>query len=227
MYVAKMRKINIFIKITTLIALFFVCICSNLKYSYSKDLFNTKNYSTIGINRSVTIEKINKFFFGANIYWIFNRFDGGKIENVDVKHNAIRNTGFTDYFKNLSLHLGWRANKYFAVEFGYLRFGNLKDLVENGTTFNGFYGDIIAFAQIASLKWTTFESYVSVGYFYTKCSETKKHGNGFKAGLGVQAKIYGPLAIKIGIDYYYPGNESFSKKGFLTLKTGLDLYFNV
>ena len=62
MYVAKMRKINIFIKITTLIALFFVCICSNIKYSYSKDLFNTKNYSTIGTNRSVTIEKINKFF---------------------------------------------------------------------------------------------------------------------------------------------------------------------
>ncbi len=185
-----------------------------------------KNYSRVGISKKASIEKINKVYIGIDFYWIVNRFD--HIGYIYSKtHNAIRNRNFEDFLKDVSVSFGWRINNRFAIEVGYTHLGNVKSLDNTAVHFNGVYLDGIVFAQIASFKYTSIETYFSVGYTMLHCSETTIFSHALKIGTGLQLKVYGPLALRVGVDYQYFGENNFSKQGFLTFKTGLNLYFNV
>lgn len=203
--------------------------CENYALSASNGAM--MRYAKIGENSRSSIEKYGKFYIGADVHWMMQRFDKGNImigtENIKIAKNALNSKGLSSLLSNFLARAGYRINKYVALELGYIRFGNLKDLNMVKSVFNGGLADIVFFGQIASFKYTTIESYFSVGYFFLKANNHKDFAHGFKTGLGVQAKVYGPIALRVGIDYYYPGDKLFSKKGFLSFKTGLELYFNV
>lgn len=185
----------------------------------------SKKYSDIGITKTASVNKINRFYVGIDFYWLVRRFDTGRFGIIDIKKNAIHESEFFSRFKNLSTHIGWRMNEYIAIELGYLHFGNTINLASVEEALNGAFTDVYFYQKIMSNKYTCLETYATIGFFFTHGSVTKQYGYGFKTGAGLQLKIYGPVAIKVGIDYYYPGSDIFSKKGFLTLKTGFDLYF--
>lgn len=207
------------------LAFFFISYLQNISLAATQRTYKVKKYSDIGISKTASINKINKAYVGFDFYWIIRRFDKGMLGMVKIKKDAIFDGDFFSRFKNFSAHIGWRMNEYVAFEAGYLRFGNVINLSSTQETLNGAFADIYFYQKITSNKYTCLESYASIGFFFTHGSLSKKYGYGFKTGGGIQLKIYGPLAVKFGIEYYYPGSNIFAKEGFLTLKTGFDLYF--
>ena len=217
-------------------SVFFAVIAVGFLTSENYDALSASNgammrYAKIGENSTSLIDKYGKFYVGIDFHWMMQRFDKGNVmvgtESIKIAKNALESKGLSSLLSNLLVRAGYRINKNFAIELGYIRFGNLKDLNMEKTIFNGGLADVVFFGQIASFKYTTIESYFSVGYFFLKANNHEDFAHGFKTGLGLQAKIYGPIALRVGIDYYYPGDKLFSKKGFLSFKTGIELYFNV
>ena len=49
---------------------------------------------------------------------------------------------------------------------------------------------------------------------------------GAKFGTGLIFNVLGPLSVNLGVDYIYPMHH-FANKGFLTFKTGFNLYLNI
>lgn len=211
-------KVKKLVYLCLLISLFLVCKANGAFASVQK-------YSNIGITKTASIEKINKAYVGVDFYWLVRRFDAGKWGTIQIKKDAIFDGDFFSRFKNFSAHVGWRMNGNVALEVGYLHLANVINLASTQETLNGAFVDIYFYQQITSNKYTCLESYAHFGFFFTHGAITKKYGYGFKTGGGIQLKIYGPLAVKFGIEYYYPGSKFFSRQGFLTLKTGFDLYF--
>ena len=200
---------------------FFLLCMQNLSFAETNKTYKTKKYTEIGITKTASINKINRAYIGFDVYWLIRRFDKG----TKIKQDAIFDGNFFSRFKNFSAHIGWRINEYVAIETGYLRFGNVINLSSMQETLNGAFAGVYVYKHITSNKYTCLESYASIGFFFTHGAISKKYGYGFKVGGGIQLKIYGPLAVKFGIECYYPGNNIFAKEGFLTLKTGFDLYF--
>ena len=211
-------------KVFFLTTFFLLCV-QNMSFAETNKTYKAKKYNDIGITKTASINKINRAYIGFDVYWLIRRFDKGTLGIVQIRKNAIFDGDFFSRFKNFSAHIGWRINEYMAVEAGYLRFGNIINLSSTQETLNGAFADLYFYQQITSNKYTCLESYASMGFFFTHGSISKKYGYGFKVGGGIQLKIYGPLAVKFGVEYYYPGSNIFAKEGFLTLKTGFDLYF--
>ena len=163
------------------------------------------------------------FYLGLDINWIATRF--GMTNGVDNK--AVFKGSFFRRFQDIDVHIGWRFHKNVAVEVGYLYFGNIRNIQNLATTIHGAYIDIIGYTPFIDLKYTTLEFYGSIGGFYGSSSKSYKASfGGAKFGAGIQAKIYGPTALRVGIDYYYPFDKQIAKSGLLTFKTGFQIYFN-
>lgn len=180
-------------------------------------------FAKIGEIKSAISYPLKVFYAGFDVNWLVRRMG----ENYGNGNNAVFTQDFFRLFQNFNFHIGWRFHKYFSLETAYVRFMNTNNLENSRININGTYLDLVAYTPFIDLKYTTLEFYASVGGLFLASEDGNKEKKfGGKFGAGVQAKVYGPFVIRVGVDYMYPVEKAFASKGILTFKTGFQLYFN-
>ncbi|GEM_PF-5401680 len=187
-----------------------------------------KNYAKIGVEDYSQKNPWFKFYVGVDINWHAIRFGGGASELSGEDPSAMHSFNFWRRFQNLDVYGGARLHRFFGAEIGYMHLGNVD--AKNGKKMNldGMFISAMGHTPHLDLaEMFSLEGYASAGG--AMIFDTTNGGKPFlsgKFGCGILAKIYGTLAVNAGIDYYYP-TGSFSKKGFMTIKTGVNVYLSI
>lgn len=188
---------------------------------------NNKNYTKIGSENYSQKNKWLKFYVGFDVNWYVKRF-GGNISSLLRNAPTIHSTNFWRRWQDFDLYGGVRLLRFLGAEVGYTHFGNVVAKDGKKTNLDGAFASALLYTPHFNLfDLFSLESYVSAGG--TMLFDTTNGGKpffGLRCGTGVIAKVYGTIAVNAGVDYYYPSG-SFSKKGFLTVKTGINIYLSI
>ena len=182
----------------------------------------TKNYSKIGVEEYTQNSIWRKYYSGISFDWWFKKF--GTITGSDRHVNI---TDFFRRFQNLNVYFGARFYRFFGAEIGYTHFGNVLSKEGKKNSIDGFYITSTFFTPMVDLKYTNIEGYLNIGFatLFTGINNMKPNV-ALKVGGGAVLQVYGPISFNVGIDYYYP-IKCFAEKGFITFKTGLNVYLNI
>ncbi len=180
----------------------------------------SKNYSKIGFEKYAQTNIWRKTYLGIDVNWFLKRIGD------NVKQQIL----YTDFWKrlqNLDIYYGLRFSKHFGVEAGYTHLGNF--IAKNGEKHNldGVYTTIVIYSPVIDLKYTSIEAYISTGgaILFGGMNKGKPEFGG-KFGGGLMFSLYSSIALNVGLDYYLPF-KSYVNKGFLAVKTGINLYLNI
>ena len=195
-------------------------------YNESKDCENgvcrkEKNYAKIGVEDYSQINPWRKFYVGVDVDWFVERFGSG-YEQTMHRYNFWRR------FQNFDVYGGARIWRFFGAEIGYSHFGDVKAKSGRKMNIDGmFISGVFYTPHLDIFELFSLEGYASVGG--AMLFNTTNGGSpflGMKCGAGVLIKVYGTIAVNAGVDYYYP-TGSFSNKGFLAVKTGVNIYLSI
>lgn len=179
-----------------------------------------KNYSKIGFEKYSQKNIWQKKYVGVDINWYMKRIGD------DVK-GQIFYSNFLRRLQNLDIYAGMRIFKYFGSEIGYTHIGNFTAKNGEKRSLDGMYITAVFYSHVIDLKYSSIESYISVGGAMLAGVMNKGRPEfGAKFGGGVIVHLYSTVALNIGLDYYFPFH-SYTNKGFFAVKTGINLYLNI
>ena len=180
---------------------------------------SNQEYSKIGNEEDTRKNPWRKIYAGIDIHWAGKRFG----DNVD---GFIAFPNFWRRFQNLDAYVGVRMFRFFGVDLGGRRIIKKKSKHAKKDRMDGAYLSGMFYTPHLDLKYTTVEGYISVGGSMLFGINGNKPDFGAKFGTGLIFNVLGPLSVNLGVDYIYPMHH-FANKGFLTFKTGFNLYLNI